>query len=195
MYLEHIITSEVRVKILIELYSETDKHLYVRELTRRVGTEINAVRRELKRLSKAGIIKKEKRGNRLYYLVKKDYPFYFELMAMVAKERGVGKRILELNNELGRVKLALLSMEFAEGRHAGQNELDLLIVGEVNLELLGAVVKQASEEVKREINYTVLGEEEFEYLKSRRDSFLLSFLIAPNILLMGDPAGKYLKFD
>jgi DNA-binding transcriptional ArsR family regulator len=193
MHLEDIITSEVRVKILIELFSETGQHLYVRELTRRVGTEINAVRRELKRFSKAGIIKKEKRGNRLYYLIKKDYPLYYDLVSMVAKESGLGKRILESSDQLGKIKLGLLSTEFAEGRHAGRNELDLLIVGEVNLDLLAAIVKQVSEEIEREINYTVLGEEEFEYLKGRRDAFLLSFLISQNILLVGEPA-KYLIF-
>lgn len=191
MYLEDIITSEVRVRILIELFSETDKHLYVRELTRRVGTEINAVRRELKRLSKAGIIKKERRGNRLYYIVKRDYPYYYEIMSMVTKEVGVGQRLMKHKESLGKVKLALLSMEYAEGRVSGENQLDLLLVGEINLEVLEGIVKQTSIEQKREINYTVLGEEEYEYLKARRDVFLLSFLVSPNILLIGEPS-KYL---
>jgi len=193
MYLEDIITSEVRIKIIIELFSETDKHLYVRELTRRVGTEINAVRRELKRLTKAGLIKKERRGNRLYYLIKKDHPFYYEMMAIVSKEKGIGKRILENWSELGKVKLAMLSSDFAEGRESEKDELDLLLVGNVNLDLLSKLVSENGEEFKRDINYTVLGEEEFEYLKGRRDPFLLSFLIAPNIIIGGDTA-KYLSF-
>src|SRR3989344_6574021 len=176
MYLQDIITSEVRVKILIELFSETEKHLYVRELTRRVSTEINAVRRELKRLTKAGILKKEKRGNRLYYLLRKDYPFYRELMEMVSKEKGIGHLVLENQNSLGKVKMAMLSYEFAEGRESEKDELDLLFVGDVNLDVLSRIVKEASDVIGREINYTVLGEEEFEYLKSRRDTFLLSFL-------------------
>lgn len=186
MYLSDIITSEVRIKLLIELFSETRKHLYVRELTRRVGTEINAVRRELKRLNKAGIIKKEKRGNRLYYLLRKDHPFYFELTGMVAKEVGIGKSLISDISELGKVRLALLSIEYAEGREAAKNELDLLVVGEINLPKLSEIVKEVSALSKREINYTVLSEEEFEYLKNRRDAFLLSFLMSPNIFLAGD---------
>ncbi len=193
MFLHDIITSDVRVKILVELFSETQKHLYVRELTRRVGTEINAVRRELKRLTQAGIIKKEKRGNRLYYLVRKDYPLYYELVAMVAKEVGVGKGILSKANALGKIRLVLLSTEFAEGRESEKTELDLLVVGTANLELLDEIVKQGQLESKRDINYTVLGEEEFEYLKGRRDTFLLAFLIAPTIVLLGDTS-KYLAF-
>ncbi len=194
MRLEDIITSEVRIKILIELFSETDKHLYVRELTRRVGTEINAVRRELKRLAKAGIIRKEKRGNRLYYLLKKDYSFYYELLSMVAKEVGVGKMVLDNLNILGKVKLGLLSVEFAEGREAEKNELDLLLVGDINLTELSRLIETVKKQVGRDVNYTVFEEEEFDYLKSRRDVFLLSFLIAPTILLIGNP-GKYLNFS
>ena len=192
MYLQDIITSEVRVRLLVEMFSETKKHLYVRELTRRVGTEINAIRRELKRLTKAGILKKEKRGNRLYYLIRKDYPFYYELVSMIAKERGIGKEMLDNRNDLGKLKLAILSAEFAEGRISEKDQLDLLVVGEVNLQLLGQLVNKANDEIGRDINYTVLGEEEFEYLKGRRDKFLLSFLISPNILLVGD-AGKQLS--
>ena len=95
MYLQDIITSEVRVRLLIELFSDVNNNLYVRELTRRVGTEVNAIRRELKRLSKAGIVKKEQRGNRLYYIVRKDYVYYYELLSMISKESGIGKMILE----------------------------------------------------------------------------------------------------
>ena len=193
MYLSDIITSEVRIKILIELFSETSKHLYVREITRRVGTEINAVRRELRRLSAAGIVKKEKRGNRLYYLLRKDYPFYYDLVSMISKEYGIGRRIIQNANALGKVKLSLLATEFAEGRKSGKNELDLLIVGDVNLEVLSGIVKDSITELKREINYTVLNENEFEYLKGRRDTFILSFLIGPNIYLLGDTS-KYLAF-
>ncbi|OGC52194.1 hypothetical protein A2982_01770 [candidate division WWE3 bacterium RIFCSPLOWO2_01_FULL_39_13] len=193
MFLEDIITSEVRIKIIVELFSETDKHLYVRELTRRVGTEINAVRRELKRLTKAGLVKKEKRGNRLYYLIKKDHPFYYELLSMVAKERGIGRKILENLNQLGKVKLAVLSSEFAEGRESEKDELDLLLVGNIDLDLLSRLVAESGREIKKDINYTVLGEEEFEYLKGRRDTFLLSFLIAPNMLLAGETS-KLLSF-
>lgn len=191
--LSDIITSEVRVKLIVELFSETNKQLYVRELTRRVGTEINAVRRELKRFLKAGIIRKEQRGNRLYYLVRKDYPFYYEILGMTAKELGIGKFILDNEANLGKIKLALLATAFAEGREASSNELDLLIVGDVDLHLLSELVKKASTGLGREINYTVMSENDFVYHKKRREFFLMSFITAPHIFLAGD-AVKHLTF-
>jgi len=71
--------------------------------------------------------------------------------------------------------------------------LDLLLVGNIDLDLLSRLVAESGREIKKDINYTVLGEEEFEYLKGRRDTFLLSFLIAPNMLLAGETS-KLLSF-
>jgi len=47
---------------------------YVRELTRSTKEEINAVRRELDHLQKAGLLKSEKRGNRSITLSKPPFP-------------------------------------------------------------------------------------------------------------------------
>ena len=143
MKLLDLITSEARVRILHELFSETNKHLYVRELTRRVGTEINAVRRELKRLTQAGLIRKERRGNRLYYLIRKDYIFYDDLVSIIAKETGIGKEIIDNQSSLGKIKLALLSKEYVEGREPQENQLDLIVVGSLNLEVMDTLIKKA----------------------------------------------------
>ena len=133
--LEDIITSDVRIKLLVELYSEVSRELYVRELTRRVGTEINAIRRELKRLEDAGIIKKEQRGNRVYYLLREDYPLYTELLSIISKEKGVGRLVRDNLKNIGNPKLVLLSLEFAQGRHALESELDLIIIGDVDIKV------------------------------------------------------------
>ena len=103
MSLNDIVTSEVRVKLLATLFSEINHDLYVRELTRKVGTEVNAIRRELQRLLKAGIVKKEQRGNRLYYTVRKEYVFYQELLSIVVKEYGIGRQFIDQIHNLGKL--------------------------------------------------------------------------------------------
>ena len=194
MKLTDIITSEVRVKIIKELFSETQTQLYVRELTRRVGTEINAVRRELKRFLAAGIIRKEQRGNRIYYILREEYLNYYELLSMVSKETGIGELILKNKAALGKVKLALLSTEFAKGRTSKENEVDLLLVGELNFSLVADLVKRETARTGRDINYTILSESDYLGYKKRREYFLLSFLLSPYIYLLGD-IDKYLTFD
>ena len=93
--LEDLVISKVRVKLLDIFFSNPTEIYYVRGLTRKTNEEINAVRRELFHLETAGILKKEPRGNRLYYWLNLNYPLFAELLAIVAKETGLGSRLLK----------------------------------------------------------------------------------------------------
>ena len=192
--LKDIITSNVRIKIIVELYKELNSQVHIRELARRVGTEINAVRRELNNLQKCGMLKKETRANRIYFSVRKDYPGYNDMLSFVNKEIGLGGSILKNLSELGKVKFALLSTEFIEGRVASPNEVDLLLVGAIDMSYLQNLVKKVQDTVNHEINYAVLGEEEFSFRKSRRDPFILNILIQGRIILTGEES-KYCQIS
>ena len=65
-------------------------------------------------------------------------------------------------------------------------EVDLLVVGACDLRELGAMVDRYQERLGYEINYTVMGEEEFEFRKKRRDPFVLQILTAGRIILIGE---------
>jgi len=192
--LEKLFISEVRVKILILLLRDSEERLHVREIVRRVGTEINAVRRELSRLTKLGLLRKQPVKNRLYYRVNREFVFYPELVGLIAKETGLGRAILEKRKELGEVEFAMLARGLVEGRVATVEEVDLLLVGKVNLDLLAALVNRAEEEHGHEINYTVMDSEEFKFRHSRKNPFLMKVLMQPRIVLIGDES-EFCKFE
>lgn len=185
--LKELFISGVRVKMLHELLLKEREPLHVREIVRRVGTEINAVRRELARLSKLGLLEAEAKGNRLYYRVNRDFALYPELMNLLAKDSGLGKALVEHRAKLGKVKLVLMAAALIKGRAASQNEIDLLVVGEeINLDLLQRLVAQAEKDLGHEINYTVLSAEEFAWRKERKDNFILMILTQGRVVLAGD---------
>jgi len=188
--LKDIITSEVRIKIIEELYKNLNSSLHIRDLARRVGTEINAVRRELDRLQKCGMLKKESKTNKIFFSVRTDYPSFNEILSFVNKEIGLGGLIIKNLNELGKVKFALLSTEFVRGRASAPNEVDLLLVGAIDIKYLQELVSKVEQEIGHEVNYTVLGEDEFSFRKSRRDPFVLNILLQGRIILVGDES-KY----
>jgi hypothetical protein len=159
---------------------------YVRQLTRKVGEEINAVRRELGRMQKRGLVKSEPRGNRLYYFVRKNYPFYQELLQLVAKTSGIGGAIRKNQKKLGRLKFVMLSGKFARRKERQQNEVDLLVVGNVVLPQLAALVREEEARLDHEINYTVMTTEEFEFRRRRRDPFLTEILAGSRMMIIGD---------
>jgi len=71
--LRHLFVSKVRVKLLQTFFAQPNKPHYGRKLSRRLGEQINAIRRELDNLKEVGLLKSEKRGNRIYFYLNKDF--------------------------------------------------------------------------------------------------------------------------
>jgi hypothetical protein len=187
MMLEDIIISRVRVKILQLFFLHPKTIFHVRDIVRRVDEEINAVRRELAHMEKAGMVSKEQRANRLFYLFRKDYLLYDDLLRLVAKTAGLGGDIIKSKPRLGKVKFAMLSGRYARGiAKKSATDVDLLLVGTIVLPELAAIVKGEEARRETELNYTVMTEEEFMFRKSRRDPFVLSVLYGTRVMLIGD---------
>jgi DNA-binding transcriptional ArsR family regulator len=184
--LEALFVSKVRVKLLKIFLSQPGRSFYVRELVRAAKEEINAVRRELSRMQKHGLVTSEWRGNRRYYTFRQDYLFFPELLALVAKTSGLGGDIVKNRAKIGKIKYVVLSREFLRGVKPGPKDVSLLVVGKVVLPELASLVR--AEEARRgfEINYTVMSEEEFGFRKQRRDPFILSVLEKSRVMLLGD---------
>lgn len=184
--LEELFVSRVRVKLLQLFLNTPVVLLHVREIVRRVDEEINAVRRELARMEKYGMVTSEWRANRRLYRFRKDYVYYREILGLVAKSTGLGGNILKAKLKLGKLKFVFISSRFLQGGPAGSEDVDLLLVGQVILPELQAIV--ADEQVKREaeINYSYMDETEFQFRVRRRDPFILRVLVQPKIMLIGD---------
>lgn len=185
--LSDIITSKVRIKILELFFSNIGEMYHVRGIVREVDEEINAVRRELDNLEKNGLLKKEPRGNRVYYWVRQDYPMFGDLVSIVVKSTGLGKAIIEARNKIGKISYVMFSGTFARGKQSKKDDsVDILVVGEVVLPELATLVRAEESKRSREINYTVMSKEEFEFRKKRRDPFLQGILLSSRTMVIGD---------
>ncbi len=178
--------SKVRVKMLELFFKNPGELYYVRQITRLIDEEINAVRRELDRMNQTGILSSEKRGNRLYYYLNKKYDFYSELLRLVAKSSGLGKAIKKKRKDIGNPKFVMFSSKFAQRRLRGRDEVDILLVGNIKLQQLEPLVK-AEEKIRgHEINFTVMTIEEYDFRKARRDPFVNEILSGGRIMIIGD---------
>ncbi len=185
--LNDIITSKVRIKIL-ELFFENPSEMYhVRGIVRETDEEINAVRRELTRLEEAGIIKKEARGNRVYYWVRNDYQLYQDLIAIVAKTRGLGAALIANKSKIGRPLYIMFSGKFVRHKkRKKEDDVDILVVGDITLPELASLIRAEESRRKIEINYTVMTREELLFRKQRRDPFLQAVLAGSRVMIIGD---------
>lgn len=184
--LDDLITSKSRVNLL-NVFLETPNQIYhVRELVRRTGDEINAVRRELLYLEKKGILLREPRANRVYYSLSRTYPFYFDLLRIAVKTIGLGGEILKNRARVGKIKYVMFSGRFARRIEKKTTDVDLIIVGTVVLPELALLVRNEEKRLNTEINYTVMTEEEFSFRKKKRDPFILAILSGSRVMLFGD---------
>ena len=184
--LKDLFVSEVRLKILKTMLVSPEKPYHVRALVRAVNTEINAVRRELARLTSTGLLRRRQSGNRIYYSVNTGSVYYPELLSLIGKEEGLGSDIIRNAKKLGGVKYAALSRAFLRGRQSTALDVDLFIVGSANMPILIEVVKRNERILGKEINYTVMPEEEFVFRIRKNDTFIAKILAQSRTMLIGD---------
>lgn len=184
-----LITSKSRTKLLETFLATPHEMIHVREAVRRTNDEINAVRRELQYLEKHGILEREQRANRVYYSLSKNYPFYFDLLAIGSKTVGLGAQMLKQRAKLGRIKYALFSGKFVRRVERKSEDVDLVVIGTVVLPELALLVRDEEARLNTEINYTAMTEEEFKFRKTRSDPFIAQILSQSRVMIIGDEEG------
>lgn len=185
MLLKHIIPSKTRLKILALFYHNPQEQHFLREIVRLVGEEVNAVKRELDILDNEKLLNKERRLNKVFYSLNKHYILYEEFMRIFAKSDSLGEMIYKNISKLGKLKYIALSMKYAKRQPIKEDEVYLLVVGTVVVPEISAIISEIEKEFGREINYTVMTDDEFTFRKKNNDPFLWRFLRCPKVMLVG----------
>jgi len=190
--LKDIITSEARLKVLKFFYIGGEIFSpYVREIVRGTDLEINAVRRELIRLSKAKLLLEDPRGNRLHYYLNPKHTLYYDLASVFAKEIGLGRLIHRKKKRIGNITFCLLSLNFFLKRKV-KNPIDMIMVGDLYLSFLKELIIDYQKEHKEEVNYMVLTDQEYRILKDRKDQLIMNAICQPRAVIIGSQE-KYLN--
>lgn len=183
--LDYLFISKVRIKTIKYFVFNPDTPIHLRGLVRELTEEINAIRRELNRLEEVGFVKSEARGNRKFFILNRDYVFLDELMGMLHKSFGVGGALLKDIGKLGDVKFIILTGSFTYFTAPNKDIIDLVVIGDVNVDTLTEIVSEAEKKLNREINYTVMKNSDFLLKKKRRDLFVMQLLLSKKILVAG----------
>ena len=72
--LDTLITSKTRVKLLLKFFLNAESRSYLRGLESEFHESTNAIRLELNKFEKAGLLISEKEGNRKFFKKKKKAP-------------------------------------------------------------------------------------------------------------------------
>ncbi len=185
--IERLYGSRVRTKILDWFFSHKDESYFVRQVASIVREDPTNVSREMAGLESLGILKSKRLGNLKHFQVDPACPFFHELRGLVLKTTGIAGQIREAIGKLAGIDYAFIYGPHAEGRGVG--EIDLGIVGEVDLERLDGILKSLGTKLGNEINYVFYNRMEFKSQRSDREGFLGEALQGPKLMVIGAEGG------
>lgn len=192
--LEQLFGSQTRMKLLHLFLSNPEEKYFVRELTRILDSQINAIRRELENLEDLGIIilvedNTTEEGKRKFYQSNVKFVLYPELKSIFQKSQFLlEKKFAKALKKTGKIYYLALTGAFVGDKNI---PTDLIIVGNLNKKKFLKVLKSFERDLRREINYTFLDKEEFEYRRSVADRFLYGILDANKVVLIDEIFNKY----
>jgi predicted transcriptional regulator len=189
--LEHLFGSKTRIKLLQLFFAYPERSFFVRELSRLVGVQLNAVRREIVNLEKVGLIgpteinAAEKSERCKYFQLQTACILYPEFKDLMAKVQIFEERefVEELKKRAGKIKFLLLTGYFTGDKDA---ESDLLIVGAIKPAATAKIVRQFEKNISRELRYTVMTEQEFKDRREIGDKFLYGLLETKHLVAIDD---------
>ncbi|MEL6589908.1 MAG: ArsR family transcriptional regulator [Bacteroidota bacterium] len=170
--IETLISSKTRIKLLLKFFLNNKTTGYLRNLEAEFGESTNAIRMELNRLEKAGMLTSSHEGNKKIFQANIKHPLYKEVHSIVMKYVGLDRIVDHVVKGLGDLDSVYLTGSFAQG--IDSNIIDLILVGSVRVSVLADLVKKAEALINRRIRHIIYTPDEFqEYHQSIKEEQLL----------------------
>lgn len=157
--IEALISSKTRIKLLLKFFLNSTTTAYLRSLESEFGESTNAIRVELNRLEKAGMLESTMKGNKKVFKANTGHPLFGEIHNIILKHVGLDRIIENVIERLGEVKKVFLVGDFAKGMDS--QIVDLLFIGNIDKAYLVKLIDKAEALVARKIRYIIYDENEF----------------------------------
>ena len=165
--LESLITSKTRIRLLLKFFLNPETRAYLRELASEFGESTNGIRLELNSLTKAKLLKSSNVGRTVVYRANKDHTLFTDIQSVVQKYVGIDHLVDDLISELGQIDSAYIIGDYAHGSDSGL--IDLVIVGQVKVDVLQRLIEKTGEIISRKIRPLVLDQGELQCLWEQLD--------------------------
>jgi hypothetical protein len=115
----------------------------------------------------------------------KHYILYNEFLRIFTKTDQLATLIYKAVPKLGKVKFVAVSTKFSKRLPIKEDEIYLIMIGTIVVPEIASIIAQVEREFDREINYSVMNDEEFVFRKKNNDPFIWRFLKQPKVMLIG----------
>ena len=156
--IETLISSKTRIKLLLKFFLNSSTTSYLRGLENEFGESSNAIRLELNRLEKAGMLSSFLQGNKKFFKANVGHPLYKEVHNILLKYIGFDKIIENVVERLGAVEKVYVTGAFAKG--LDNQIIDLIFIGEINKNYLIELIDKVEKLIHRKVRYVVFSTDE-----------------------------------
>lgn len=176
-------------RVLAAVLLDPERELILSDLIRRAGSGRGATQVLVDNLLKAGVVTDRRRGNHRLIRANEKHPLYPELRSMAVKTFGMADVIRRSLLRLGDgVELAFIFGSFAKGTDRPGSDIDLMVIGSVDLFAVTEALGEAERDLGRPIHPNVYGTDEWDRL--RRDKVVARILDGPKIMVVGNEPGR-----
>lgn len=176
----------VQGEILNLFFSDPTKEYYFREIGQKLNKEPSSYQRYLEEFVNEKIFLDERRGNMRFFRLNLEHPLYKEIESMISKTLGVEYKLKYLVGKLDKIECAFLFGSIAKKNENINSDIDLMIIGEPDQNLLINGISKIESKIKREINYHIYNKAELVEKIDKKDSFFVNIFSSPIINLKGN---------
>ena len=159
-----LITSKMRVRILMRIFLNPERNVYLRELSDEFQASPSHIKNELDQLKSAGLLTSRKNGRQVLFSANTKHPVFNELHSMVKKALGMDQILESMIERLGNLEQAILIDDYAEGKDTGI--IDLVLIGDIDQSNLQDLTKKTEQYIDRKIRTLTLTTQEYKQLSS-----------------------------
>jgi predicted nucleotidyltransferase len=181
-----VAVSETTGRVLALLSSVAGQELHTNEIIRRTGSLPAAVQRALTRSEARGLIQSRRVGNLRLWRMDPTHPLYAAMREMFARTYGVPAHLADVLRKDQQVLFAFLFGSYVTAQDDATSDIDLFVVGGPDWVALSAAIREAAEQLGREVRPIVWSEEDLRQLSPGQHSFLDNVMAGPTMWLVGD---------
>ena len=158
---------------MVRFFLNQSTHGYLRGLAEEFKESSNAIRLELNRFEKAGLLVSFLTGNKKIYKANGNHPLAKDIHSIVLKYVGIDHAIEEVIHQMGNLKEAWVTGDFAVGKD--NKFVNILLIGkEINKSALSELTAKTETTISHKIFcQTILPEEKQGYFNRERAGLLL----------------------
>lgn len=172
--------------ILEIFFNDPERSYYLRELARITGKQPGVFQKDINALVEKNILISEKVANSRFFKLNKEYALYSELKSIFFKTIGAQGQLKNALNRIKNIKISFIFGSFAKKNEDSFSDIDLMIIGNPDENLLIEKTSKIEKNITREINYRIFSPFDIKRGLKAGEVFLEEVFGGKKIFLIGN---------